>query len=83
MALIGRELTEEIHKLVKIEILMNEYKGSVPTPRFSKYQDDMEMCKRNITDALLAMDARKGVYASDPSQSYQPQPYCDWNKQST
>lgn len=61
MKLIGRELTEEIDRLVILRIVEH----SVPTPAG---KERIELCKRNITDSLLAMDARKGVYLDDSAK---------------
>lgn len=56
MTLIGRELTEEIDKLIQLR--MEDGLIGLNT-------NAIEVCKRNITDSLLAMDARRGVYADD------------------
>lgn len=64
MALIGRELAEAIDKLIVLRLYSvgqpNAGSGS-PSPELL---EDIELVKRDITDALLEMDSRKGVYVS-------------------
>lgn len=57
MKLTGRELVDEIDKLIIARI-----------KHFTTKQDEVEVIKRNITDSLLAMDARKGVYVDDSAK---------------
>lgn len=54
--LIGRELTDAIDRLVLLRI---QFAAGDTTPKLA---EDIELTKRDITDALLAMDAREGIY---------------------
>jgi hypothetical protein len=61
MALIGRELVEAIDQLIIIRIA--EYQYDKDNYLAKTHRDDAELVKRKLTDALLEMDSRKGVYA--------------------
>ena len=58
--LIGRELADAIDELIKIRI--HEHSAAEHGSDWPVSADDSEVVIRQITDALLAMDARPGIY---------------------
>lgn len=64
MTLIGRELTEDIDILIGLRIQEHDLLVA-GAEKIGSVKDDIEVCKRNITDSLLAMDSRRGVYLDD------------------
>lgn len=62
MALIGRELVEAIDKLIVLRLCSVGQPNAGSGEPSRELIDHIELTKRDITDAMLSMDARKGVY---------------------
>ena len=62
--LIGRELVEAIDQLIITRVAEFAYHSDHRPDLIRVHKDDAELIKRKITDALLAMYARKGIYVS-------------------
>jgi hypothetical protein len=60
--LIGRELAEALDELIKLRVREHE-KCKHGDDHFI-YREEGELLIRKITDALLAMDSRRGIYVS-------------------
>lgn len=69
MQLIGRELTDEIDILIQARIERREADRICVEETTQALDERIEICKRNITDSLLAMDVRKGVYVDDSAEA--------------
>lgn len=60
--LIGREIVLELERVVELKL------GLELEPENPQLRDQLEMSRRRLTDAFLAMDSRKGVYVATPEE---------------